>query len=157
LRAAIAANIGGNTAVTQADRDAEHSRAHCGTLLLDSRRQQRAFLCILDTLAINVGAVGLAWRSPRLRHLIENDAAWGKILGNRPPLASRAQNPVYNLTDLDRRLLPPTLAFDVSPFFIGQVTRISPFASCRPRFFIVCMTILPESSDDRGTHKSSKD
>lgn len=69
----------------------------------------------------------------------EKGAARWKILGNRPPLASRAQNvhdPVHDLTHID-------------PVFVAailggrEVTRISQMAT----------PSAPKSPDDRGSHK----
>jgi Putative transposase DNA-binding domain len=116
-----------------------------------------AFLRTLHALAINDGggqtrlvvAAVAALSIERMMHsirravaapqvqIIKNSAAWGKILGDRPPLASRAQNahdPVHNLPNAYPAPVAAVLGrwnqrFDVSPFFIGQVTRISQFAT----------------------------
>ena len=95
--------------------------------------------------------------APRVQ-IVEKGAAWGKVLGNRPPLASRAQNiqdPVHNLTDVDPAPVAADLGrwnnrFDVSPFFVGQVTAtvIAPAVFRRPHRHFV-----PESLDDRGSYK----
>jgi hypothetical protein len=147
-----------------------------------------AFLGALHALAINDGGrrarLTVATFAPfsieRMMHsiqrvveapqvqIIENGAAWGKILGKRPPLASRAQNghdPVHDLTDVDPAPVAADLGrwnhrFDPSPFFIGQVTRHPK----EPRFAVAKVgglrfgrggvVCLPASSDARSPDRA---
>src|SRR5262249_26021064 len=67
----------------------------------------------------------------------EKCAARRQIFRDRTPLASRAQNihdPVHHFAHLDMALVAAALGgrdqwFDMRPFIVGQVTRISQFAA----------------------------
>ena len=69
--------------------------------------------------------------------IVEKCAAWWQIFRDRTPLASRAQNihdPVHHFAHLDMTLVAAALGgrdqwFDMRPFIVGQVTRISQFAA----------------------------
>src|SRR6202142_2749469 len=64
--------------------------------------------------------------------IVEQRAAWGKILRNRPPLASRAQNvhePIHHLTDVNAALVPAAFGrrnqrLDMRPLVVSQVAWI---------------------------------
>ena len=142
-----------------------------------------AFFCAPHALAINDGddwtrlalAALAAFDIERMMHsiqraveapqiqVIEKGAAWRKILGNRPPLASRVHNrhdPIHDLTDVDPALVASRCwragsMVRLSPFLVGQVTRISQFAA------VVTPAVLrrphrcpfPESNHNPGNHK----
>src|SRR5260370_35483032 len=67
----------------------------------------------------------------------EKCAARRQIFRDRTPLASRAKNlhdPVHHFEHLDMALVAAALGgrdqwFDIRPFIVGQVTRISQFAA----------------------------
>jgi hypothetical protein len=69
--------------------------------------------------------------------IVEKCAARRQIFRDRTPLASRAQNihdPVHHFAHLDMALVAAALGgrdqwFDMRPFIVGQVTRISQFAA----------------------------
>src|SRR5262245_54683936 len=69
--------------------------------------------------------------------IVEKCAARRQIFRDRTPLASCAQNihdPVHHFAHLDMALVAATLGgrdqwFDMRPFIVGQVTRISQFAA----------------------------
>src|SRR5262245_10037576 len=69
--------------------------------------------------------------------IVEKCAARRQIFRDRTPLASRAQNihdPGHHFAHLDMALVAAALGgrdqgFDMRPFIVGQVTRISQFAA----------------------------
>src|SRR5438309_175326 len=77
--------------------------------------------------------------------IVEKCAARRQIFRDRTPLASRAQNihdPVHHFAHLDMALVAAALGgrdqwFDMRPFIVGQITRISQFAA------VVTSAVLP--------------
>src|SRR5260221_11811940 len=77
--------------------------------------------------------------------IVEKCAARRQIFRDRTPLASRAQNihdPVHHFARLDMALVAAALGgrdqwFDMRPFIVGQITRISQFAA------VVTSAVLP--------------
>src|SRR5258706_4886713 len=69
--------------------------------------------------------------------IVEKCAARRQVFRDRTPLASRAQNihdPVHHFAHLDMALVAAAFGgrdqwFDIRPFIVGQVTRISQFAA----------------------------
>src|SRR4029453_4308923 len=98
-------------------------------------------LALLSTLHIKrvMDAIQRAVVAPQVE-IVEQCAAWRQVFRDRTPLASRAQNihnPVHHFAHLDMALVAAALGgrdqwFDMRPFIVGQVTRISQFAAVVP-------------------------
>src|SRR5438128_8320696 len=100
--------------------------------------------------------------------IVEKCAAWRQIFRDRTPLASRAQNihdPLHHFAHLDMALVAAALGgrdqwFDMRPFSVGQVTRISQFAAVvtsavlrRPhRNLIACYRRLTVGCEPKGAN-----
>src|SRR5439155_8024255 len=93
---------------------------------------------LLSTLHIKrvMDAIQRAVVAPQVE-IVEQCAAWWQVFRDRTPLASRAQNihnPVHHFAHLDMALVATPLRgrdqrFDMRPFIVGQVTRVSQFAA----------------------------
>src|SRR2546429_9621323 len=93
---------------------------------------------LLSTLHIKrvMDAIQRAVVAPQVE-IVEQCAAWWQVFRDRTPLASRAQNihnPVHPFAQLDMALVATPLRgrdqrFDMRPFIVGQITRVSQFAA----------------------------
>jgi len=73
---------------------------------------------------------------PKIK-ILEQRTAWRQILGDRPPLATGAQNihqTVHHFTDIDAPLAAPSLGRrdqgrNMRPFIIRNITGVAKFAA----------------------------